>query len=96
MTNKEIETRLQTAADNGVGFSAEVLNYINILKSEKQFAKKQLKELLSALYKETGKALPFILERKDIIELAKDYGIKEEELNGQLVQVNHNIVRHYG
>lgn len=80
MTNTEIETRLQTAADNGVGFSSEVLNYINRLKSEKLLAETQLKELLSALYQETGKALPFVLERKDVVELAKDYGIKEEEL----------------
>lgn len=92
MTNNEIETRLQTAADNGVGFSSEVLNYINRLKeqigqaqsyidgleNEKQLAEIQLKELLSALYKQTEK--PLTLERKDTVEIAKDYGIKEEEL----------------
>lgn len=54
------------------------LGYINRLKSEKQLAETQLKELLSAFYQRTEK--PFTLERKDIVELAKDYGIKEEEL----------------
>lgn len=48
------------------------------LKSAKQLAKTQLKELLSALYQRTEK--PFTLERKDIVELAKDYGIREEKL----------------
>lgn len=41
---------------------------------------RQLKELLSALYQRTGEQ-GFTLYRKDIVELAKDYGIKEEELN---------------
>lgn len=68
MTEKEIEARLQTAADNGVGFSAEVLSYINSLKeqigqaqsyiygleNEKQLAEIQLKELFTALYKQTS------------------------------------------
>lgn len=49
------------------------------LKSEKQLAKTQLKELLLALYQRTGEQ-GFMIYRKDIIELAKDYGIKEEEL----------------
>lgn len=61
-----------------IAMSKDALNYINRLKSEKQLAETQLKELLSALYRRTEK--PFTLERKDIIELAKDYGIKEEEL----------------
>lgn len=93
MTGKEIETKLQTAADNGVGFSAEVLNYTNILKeqigqeqayicgleNEKQLAEIQFKELLSALYQKAGEK-GFTLYCKDIVELAKDYGIKEKEL----------------
>ena len=44
----------------------------------KKLAEKRLKELLSALYRRTEK--PLSLERKDIVELAKDCGIKEEEL----------------
>lgn len=52
---------------------------INNLQSTKQQAKTQLKELLSALYQRTGEQ-GFTLYRKDIVELAKDYGIKEEEL----------------
>lgn len=51
------------------------------LKEEKQLAETQLKELLSALYKRTEK--PFTLERKDIVELAKDYNLKESDLNGK-------------
>lgn len=51
------------------------------LVADKQLVETQLKELLSALYQRTDK--PFTLERKDIVELAKDYGIKEEELNGK-------------
>lgn len=46
-------------------------------------AETQLKELLSALYQQTDSEKGFTLYRKDIVELAKDYGIKEEELNGQ-------------
>lgn len=94
MTGKEIETRLQTAADNGVGFSAEVLSYINSLKeqigqaqsyiygleNEKQLAEIQPKEILSALYQRTDNERGFTLYRKDIVDLAMDYGIKEEEL----------------
>lgn len=53
--------------------------YVNRLLSEKQLAETQLKELLSALYQRTGEK-GFTLYRKDIVELAKDYGIKEEEL----------------
>lgn len=68
-----------TYKGSSVSFLAEnTLDYINRLKSEKQLAEIQLKELLSALYQRTEK--PFTLERKDIVELAKDYGIKEEEL----------------
>lgn len=58
--------------------SKVALDYINRLNSEKHLAETRLKELLSALYRRTEK--PFTLERKDIIELAKGYGIKEEEL----------------
>lgn len=61
-----------------IELSKDTVAYINRLKSEKQLAETQLKELLSALYQKTGN--PFTLERKDIVELAKDYGIKEEEL----------------
>lgn len=49
------------------------------LQSTKQLAKTQLKELLSALYQRTGEK-GFTIYRKDIVELAKDYGYKEEEL----------------
>lgn len=52
-----------------------------LLKAEKQLAETQLKELLSALYQRTGEQ-GFTIYRKDIVEFAKDYGIKEEELNG--------------
>lgn len=48
------------------------------LVADKQLAETQLKELLSALYQRTEK--PFTLERRDIIGLAEDYDIKEEEL----------------
>lgn len=54
---------------------------INNLQSTKQQAETQLKELLSALYQRTGEQ-GFMLYRKDIVELANDYGVKEEELNG--------------
>lgn len=50
------------------------------LKSERQLAETQLKELLSALYQRAGSEQGFTLYSKDIVELAKDYGIKEEEL----------------
>lgn len=54
--------------------NATVVMYLqNLAKSETQ-----LRELLSALYRKTEE--PFTLYRKDIVELAKDYGIKEEEL----------------
>lgn len=54
------------------------LAYVEQLKVGKQLAETQLKELLSALYQRTEK--PFTLEQKDIVELAKDYGIREGEL----------------
>lgn len=41
-------------------------------------AETTLKELLLSLYQRTEK--PFTLERKDIAELAKEYGIREEKL----------------
>lgn len=56
----------------------EYLELHDQLGAEKKLAETQLKELLSALYQRTEK--PFTLERKDVLELAKDYGIKEEEL----------------
>lgn len=55
---------------------------INNLQSTKQQAETQLKELLSALYQRTIKENGcFVVFRKDIVKLAKDYGIKEKELN---------------
>ena len=58
----------------------DTIDYIVRLKSEKQLAETQLKELLSALYQRTDSEQGFTLYRKDIVELAKDYGIKEEKL----------------
>ena len=58
----------------------DALDYINRLNSAKQFAETQLTELLSALYQRTDSEQGFTLYRKDIVELANDYGIKEEEL----------------
>lgn len=95
MTEKEIENSLRCCIENECAncsyynpkeqysyhcerLKEDILKYITDLKSEKQCAETQLKELLSALYKQTEK--PLTLERKDIVELAKDYGIKEEEL----------------
>lgn len=44
-------------------------------------AETQLKELLSSLYRQTdNKEKSFVIYRNDIVELAKDCGIKEEEL----------------
>lgn len=43
-------------------------------------AETQLKELLSALYQKTDSEQGFTLYRKDIVELAKDYEYKEEDL----------------
>lgn len=54
--------------------------YICRLKTAKQLAETQLKELLSVLYRETDGEKGFTLYRKDIVELANDYGIKEEDL----------------
>ncbi len=51
------------------------------LKSEKHLAETQLKEFLSALYQRTdNEDKSFTIYRKDIVELAKDYRVKEEEL----------------
>lgn len=72
--------RLATYSCNSTQLAKDALDYINRLKSEKQTAKTQLKELLSALYQRTDSEQGFTLYRKDIVELAKDYGIKEEEL----------------
>lgn len=60
---------------------AAMIPEMDIYEQSKQLAETQLKELLSALYQRTEK--PFTLERKDIVELAKDYGMKESELNGK-------------
>lgn len=57
----------------------DAFKYINHLKSAKQQSETQLKEFLSALYQKAGEK-GFTLYCKDIVELAKDYGIKEEEL----------------
>ncbi len=44
-------------------------------------AETQLKELLSALYQRTGNEdKAFTIYQNDVVELAKDYGIKEGEL----------------
>ncbi len=56
-----------------------ITDFVNGIKKELQLATSQLKELLSALYQRTGEK-GFTLYRKDIVELANDYGIKEEEL----------------
>lgn len=51
------------------------------LNTAKQLAETQLKELLSALYRQTdNKDNSFTIYRDDVFEIAKDYGIKEEEL----------------
>lgn len=71
--------RLGDYSCNSIQLAKDALGYINRLKQEKQTAKTQLKELLSALYQRTGEQ-GFTIYRKDIVELAKDYGIKEEEL----------------
>lgn len=58
-----------------------ILAYISRLKSAKQTAETQLRELLSALYRQTdNKDKSFTLYQSDVVELANDYGIKEEEL----------------
>lgn len=57
----------------------DALDYINRLKSAKQQAETQFKELLSALYQKAGEK-GFTLYCKDIVELVNDYGIKEEGL----------------
>lgn len=62
----------------------KTIDYLSTLSPYKdpKPAETQLKELLSALYQRTGEQ-GFTLYRKDIVELAKDYGVKEEELNGK-------------
>lgn len=68
----------------GVALPIDAHAYINRLKSERQLAETQLKELLSVLYQRTVKENGcFVVFRKDIVELAKDYGIKESNLNGK-------------
>lgn len=62
-----------------VSMRMELRSYVEQLEADKQLAETQLKELLSALYQRIGEQ-GFTLYRKDIVELAKDYGIKEEEL----------------
>lgn len=60
----------------------DTLNYITQLKIDKLRAETQLRELLSALYKQTdNKNKSFTIYQSDIVELAKDYGIKEGDLN---------------
>lgn len=57
------------------------LAYINHFKSEKQLAETQLRKLLSALYKLTDNTWEaYELCRDDVVKLANDYGVKEEEL----------------
>lgn len=60
-------------------YSANGAETIKSLKLDKQRAETQLCELLSALYQRTGEK-GFTIYRKDIVELANDYGVKEEEL----------------
>ena len=65
-----------------VSMRMELHSYVGQLEADKQLAETQFIELLSALYQKTddnGKS--FTLYRRDIVELANDYGIKEEELN---------------
>lgn len=86
MTDDEIERALDNCWDEHAancyccpyfdgscyhGLHRDALRYVKRLKA-------QFKELLSALYRRTEKE--FTLERNDIVELAKDYGIKEEDL----------------
>lgn len=48
---------------------------------EQQLAETQLRELLSALYKQTdNKDKSFTIYQSDIVKLVNDYGISEEEL----------------
>lgn len=64
------------------GYCLELLtarSQIRDLEEDKQLAETQLKELLSALYQRTGEQ-GFAIYRKDVVELANDYGVKEEEL----------------
>ena len=64
------------------------IDYIMRLKSAKQLAEANLKKLLSTLYRQTSeRGRGDFVEHKgitlylnDIVELAKDCGIKEEEL----------------
>lgn len=62
-----------------VSMRMELRSYVGQLEADKQLAETQLKELLSALYQRIGEQ-GFTLYRKDIVELANDYGVKEEEL----------------
>ncbi len=93
MSDKEIEEAVAFCSNPKNGCNKECpcflyenpshcdeIDYINRLKSAKQLVETQLKELLSALYQKTDSEQGFTLYRKDIVELAKDYGIKEEEL----------------
>lgn len=77
----EIFRQERFAKDNG--FTADCSPYYIAGEYKKklgQRAETQLRELLSALYRRTDEEQGFTLYRKDIVELAKDYGIKEEEL----------------
>lgn len=57
-----------------------ITDFVNGIKKEQQLVETQLKELLSALYNKTDGEKGFTIYRKDIVELAKDYGYKEEDL----------------
>lgn len=63
-----------------VSMRMELRSYVGQLEADKQLAETQLKELLSALYNKTDGEKGFTIYRKDIVELAKDYGYKEEDL----------------
>lgn len=83
MTDEQLEEKILVYPIT-VSFKMRLYSYVKQLKSEKQLAETQLKELLSALYKLTDNVWQaYELCRDDVLKLAKDYGIKEEELNGK-------------
>ncbi len=80
MTEEELDDEILTAPAT-IFLRKMLRDYVGRLKAKKQLAETQLKELLSALYKRTdNKDKSFTIYQKDIVELAKGYGIKEEEL----------------
>lgn len=61
------------------GYSLELLTAnmrIRSLEQDKQTAETQLKELLSALYRQAdNKDRSFMIYQKDVVEIANDYGV---------------------